>query len=311
MAWQRIAARSGGSVVALAVTPTDPNVVFAATAVGVFRSCDGGQSWSLPEGASQTALAEALAVSPDAPGVVFAGTRHGLFRSTDNGENWHLTVAGSAVLGIACAADGLVVAATENDGVLRSEDNGQTWSGANAGLLDLTALCAALSSDGSGFLGTTSGLYRTRNRARSWRSVDIGSDDEAVQCMAIGAAVLAGTETAGLLRSADGGSTWQAVLGGSITAIACSGTEHVVAASESGIAVSHDAGQTLRVLPAPGDILSLAVHSGVLLAGLAQRGIAHSGDDGVTWRAANDGLHARAATALAIASDGTLVEGSI
>ena len=36
----------GGSVVALAVDPADDNILFAATSTTVFRTGDGGDSWS-------------------------------------------------------------------------------------------------------------------------------------------------------------------------------------------------------------------------------------------------------------------------
>src|SRR5437879_7611300 len=145
---------------------------------------------------------------------------------------------------------------TEADGILRSEDAGRTWSGANAGLMDLTAICLALSPcfavGGTAFAGTASGLYSTRNGARSWRSVETGLDDAAVQCLLVSPAfaddhlVLAGTEADGLLRSVDGGSTWDSpptLNSGGVTALACTnGT--LAAATDRGVLLSHDGGQT-------------------------------------------------------------------
>jgi hypothetical protein len=198
---------------------------------------------------------------------------------------------------------------------LRSEDNGKLWSGANAGLLDLTALCVALSPwferDHSGFVGTASGLYRTRNSARAWRAVETGFDDEAFQCIAVSPRfaedrlVVAGTESSGLVWSTDGGTTWQHALEGSVTALAFSAAGTLAAATEHGVAVSEDGAHTWRhVGEAPGDVLCLTWIGDSLLAGLDRVGVARSSDGGATWRLSNDGLYARVGTALTLDAQG-------
>jgi len=216
----------------------------------------------------------------------------------------------------------VVLAGTDTDGVLRSEDAGRTWTGANAGLVDLTVIALALSpafaSDRTGFAGTASGLYRTRNGARSWREVDTGLDDPAVQCLAVSPTfaddglVLGGTETHGLLRSVDAGTTWHrpaALKDRCVTALAFATAGRVqrtiAAATEAGIAVSHDAGETWHIASAePAEVLSLtwvARESGeVLLAGLHRRGVVRSTDGGATWTPANEGLNASLQVALAL-----------
>src|SRR6185436_12020398 len=78
----------GGHVWALAVDPADPDIVYAGTVLGVFKSTDGGETWAAssrglgPQGVWVRAL---LAV----PGAVYAGTQYnGLFKSTDGGQTW-------------------------------------------------------------------------------------------------------------------------------------------------------------------------------------------------------------------------------
>src|SRR5690348_15459411 len=45
--WERLAGHEGGTVVALAVAPTEGGgILFAATATGLFTSVDGGRTWS-------------------------------------------------------------------------------------------------------------------------------------------------------------------------------------------------------------------------------------------------------------------------
>jgi hypothetical protein len=70
--------------------PTNPNRVYASGGIGVFRSDDGGKSWTnlkLPN--SQTHW---VAVDPKEPNHVYATQMWklgGVLRSTDGGDTWH------------------------------------------------------------------------------------------------------------------------------------------------------------------------------------------------------------------------------
>ncbi|HEY1296724.1 MAG TPA: hypothetical protein VGJ60_26905, partial [Chloroflexota bacterium] len=237
--------------------------------------------------------------------------RNGLYRSHDGGASFVRVLSGGRVTSLALG-DGSLFAGTEADGIVRSADNGRTWSSANPGLLDLTVLALALSPgfgrDGTGFAATASGVYRTRNGARSWREVDLGTE-VAVQCVAVSPRfaedhlVLAGTESDGLFRSEDGGVQWEPVAGvsgRSVTALAFSQIDRaIVVATELGIGVSVDDGRTFDVTGSDlAPVLALAcvphVEGEVLLAGLHRNGVArasvHAGTD---WTLANEGLHAR------------------
>jgi hypothetical protein len=299
-------------------------LVFAATPVGVFRSADGGSTWELPSGIVTVPLASALALSPDfeRDHTLFACGADGLYRSRDLGDTWQRVLVGDAILSVALSVveperGVVVVVGTGADGILRSDDTGRTWAGANAGLVDLTAISLAVSprfaSDRTAFAGTASGIYRTRNGARSWRSVETELDDSAVQCLLISPGfaedglVLAGTEADGLLRSADGGSSWGSpptLDSGSVTALACSGGT-IAAATERGIAMSLDGGQTWHAADTglSKAVLSLAFVDHDLLVGLHQDGVVRSQDSGVTWQPAQAGLSARLDTQLALLSD--------
>ena len=82
------------SVSSIVIDPANPNVMFAGTGegygnadslrgAGIFRSADGGTSWSqLPETAAQFAAVTRLAISP-AGNIVLAATNTGLWRSSN------------------------------------------------------------------------------------------------------------------------------------------------------------------------------------------------------------------------------------
>ncbi len=105
--------------------------VLAATNGGLYRSGDGGQSWT-------RAAAGGLSVrSVLASGAsVFIGTSAGrIFRSTDNGQSFNErgAVANNPIV-YALAALGENLFAGTSRGLFRSADSGQTWTAVRAGL---------------------------------------------------------------------------------------------------------------------------------------------------------------------------------
>ena len=85
---------------ALAIDPTNPNILYAGTALGdrLYRSTDGGESWS----AASTGLSgwsvwsvESLAIDAVTPTTLYAGTGEGgVFKSTNAGGEWRAFDAG-------------------------------------------------------------------------------------------------------------------------------------------------------------------------------------------------------------------------
>ena len=79
-----------GSVNVIAVAPNAPNTIYAATSDGIYRSTDGGATWTktTATGFSSFSFTNAMAVDPTNSSVVYAGHFFGLFKSTDGGNNW-------------------------------------------------------------------------------------------------------------------------------------------------------------------------------------------------------------------------------
>ncbi len=95
------------SIGALAVAPSDPNVVWAGTGEafirsnvsignGVYRSTDGGENWR-HMGLDATGRVGRIVIDPNDPDIVFVAAaghlygpqeERGLFRTTDGGDNW-------------------------------------------------------------------------------------------------------------------------------------------------------------------------------------------------------------------------------
>jgi hypothetical protein len=113
-----------------------PNtVMFAGTHIGVLRSDNFGETWTISSaGIPESATVQCLISSPAAPDHFFAGTTAGLFQSWDGGRTWARIVDGKLGVDIPSIifldGSGLRMAAADNTfgGVLVSNDAGAHWT---------------------------------------------------------------------------------------------------------------------------------------------------------------------------------------
>jgi hypothetical protein len=211
----------GERVTAVAVSPTNDEVLLAAGETGVWQTIDGGGTWTL---VSAVQLRQGLSITPTNPNTVYgiSSDARSLLKSTDGGGTWTPVFTGTGQTHLyTVLADpttsGLVYAGSSyTDGlaqVLRSTDAGATWT---------PVLPANLR--GAGGIGTT-GITTL------------------AAIPGIAGLVLAGSQVyhgGGVLRSADSGATWSAVYGGALTPLA--GASSLAVAGESGGAATIYAG---------------------------------------------------------------------
>jgi hypothetical protein len=119
----------------VAFDPTDPNRVYAGSFVagGLFKSVDGGSTWTRHKFGSDIVYVWAIAIDSASPNIVYAGTNgDGLFRSTDYGETWGPLASG----GTSPVVQGVTIDPWDNrrlfvakaTGVYLSENSGATWT---------------------------------------------------------------------------------------------------------------------------------------------------------------------------------------
>ncbi len=120
---------------------------------GVFKSSNGGASWSEYNNGLSDTTVDSLAVSPAYTGdhTVFAGTDSGVFKSSDGGSSWSSCgFPSSSVYALAVspnfASDRTVFAGTQGGGVFESTDGGSNWIAVNGGLTNMTVNSLAISS---------------------------------------------------------------------------------------------------------------------------------------------------------------------
>jgi photosystem II stability/assembly factor-like uncharacterized protein len=152
-----------------------------------------------------------------AGGWLVAGGPDGLARSADGGSRWEsadIDGATNPVASLAAAPsfnrEPALLAATIGGGVLRSENAGRTWKPVNFGLQNFDVFGLAWGSDDIVLAATTDGIYRSNNGGRAWRAAR-GTESlgfSAVTFLPDGKA-LAAIDSGGLMRSMDGGASWQ------------------------------------------------------------------------------------------------------
>lgn len=83
------------NILSLAIDPTDANTLYAGTGGfvgggrGVYKSTDGGQSWTAANAGNLDLRITALAIDPSNPQTVYAGSDAGdILKSTDGGVSW-------------------------------------------------------------------------------------------------------------------------------------------------------------------------------------------------------------------------------
>ena len=71
----------------LQIHPTNPEILFAATSDGIYRTLDGGNNWTKVRGGYY----KDIEFKPGDPNVIYAASSGGganIFRSTDGGTTW-------------------------------------------------------------------------------------------------------------------------------------------------------------------------------------------------------------------------------
>jgi photosystem II stability/assembly factor-like uncharacterized protein len=177
--WETLPRMHGESVRALAISPSNPNVLAAGALNGVFRSMDGGDNWDRISPASQEVKnVESIAIDPKDPKVIYAGTWHLAWKTADAGTTWeHINkgmIDDSDVFSIIVdSTNPSVVFASACSGIYKSETAGELFKKMQ-GIPFTARRTRVLKQDPSNaetvYAGTTQGLWKTSDLGKTFVS---------------------------------------------------------------------------------------------------------------------------------------------
>lgn len=182
---------------ALLVHPDKPEVVYAGTNDGVYRTGDRGDHWEALAGSREGGDVWSLSFHPRDPKTLYAGYEPcGVYRTQDGGETWrkmntdgvvfpHITTymppLGKRVIGIASDPSNPqdVYGAIEVGGLLASRDGGESWESVIDGpylrnnTLDLHGVQVSSAAPGTVHIITQVAMFRSRDRGNHWEHVQV------------------------------------------------------------------------------------------------------------------------------------------
>ncbi len=201
----------GGRVLALAINPNKPNIIWAGAASGgLWKSVTGGigsGAWTYVNTGYNTVSVSAIAIDPLSPNVMYIGTGEislyhrplvgtpgarasygmGILKSTDLGVTWNQTgltwlfpeITAVQKIVINHMNPHTLFAAT-SEGVYKSTDAGTSWIRSNSVLMAMDIVMSPIdtsmliSSHGSLNSSPNPGLYKTTNAGISWFQLTSG-----------------------------------------------------------------------------------------------------------------------------------------
>ncbi len=307
----------GGDVRILAVDPVRPRVVYA-EASGLFRSANGGESWSrLPLEVSPVA---ALAVLPGS-GTLLAASGEELYRSLDDGASWsHLSALPPTWYGFKAGVEEFIVSGSETGTVwslasgelYRSVDEGVSWELVPIDIggrlfMPVSSFAIDPSTPSSLYAVVASGVVRSLDRGAHWELANTGLPDSSISIDAWSVAVdpkttstvYAGLDRGAVYLSLDRGAHWTAAgetgTFRSIRRLSIDAVSSAIFVTDDREAAfrSTDRGTTwsaLRIVPPTGcgplaaSRLVLGGDGRTVYAGTAGSGALRSDDGGSSWR---------------------------
>jgi photosystem II stability/assembly factor-like uncharacterized protein len=192
------------------IHPTNPEVVFAGTADGVYRSTDRGKSFRRTNFPDQGVQIWSFLVDANDRKLIYAGgSPISMYRSEDTGETWRALpdpgMPDHAVMPFACrvmrmaqhpSKPGTIFAALEVNGVMRTADGGESWSDCstdlirlaqqphlkskivsdtyNEGMLDGHAIAISPADPDKVILAVRMGLFETKDGGQTWEDMEVG-----------------------------------------------------------------------------------------------------------------------------------------
>ncbi|HEX7316053.1 MAG TPA: peptidoglycan-binding protein [Pyrinomonadaceae bacterium] len=216
--WREAQQLKGDGIHSVTQSPKNPDLLFAGTNRGIWRSDDAGDHWELLDTKATPGLIniESLAVDPRDSNVVYAGTWYLPYKTTDGGKTWNITKTGiiddSDIFAIEIDdSDPDHVIASACSGIYETRNAGANWRKVNGIPSQSRRTRAILQNPGRPdtiYAGTTEGFWMSNNGGADWK-VTTSRQIFEVNSIAVHPSnpdvVYIGTNNYGVMVSRDGG----------------------------------------------------------------------------------------------------------
>jgi photosystem II stability/assembly factor-like uncharacterized protein len=197
-------------VASLAMAQNDPNLIYAGTGAGIYKTVNGGASWSAT---GSDLLPLSLIIDPTNANILYAGFNGDLQKTTDGGDTWVSSANGiDNPLVFSLAIDpnntSVLYAGTAGTGAFKSVDGGATWNPLN---VDTTVWSLYVDPTNSNVIYAGSngnGVFKSTNAGASFVRTGSPAVGVVLALAKSGKRLYAGTATQGVSLSKDDGATW-------------------------------------------------------------------------------------------------------
>jgi photosystem II stability/assembly factor-like uncharacterized protein len=219
-------ALSGNWIYSLAIDPRNASTLYARGPFGpdnqngVFRSADGGKTWTRTSVDLGVGVGSSNLLAIDSQGTIYASGSRGFFKSADGGATWSAISFAYVTALVLDPRDPSSMHAVYSYGVYRSQDGGASWSAASSGLRanGVYSLAIDPQSPDTLYAGTSLAFFKSTDRGKHWTAsspwmpfyygaVGIAIDPKNSSNLYAGSGGGDG-DCGGLFRSADAGMNW-------------------------------------------------------------------------------------------------------
>jgi photosystem II stability/assembly factor-like uncharacterized protein len=312
-----------GGFSAFVINPQNPQIVYAGSDSGVYKSTDAGRRWRAMNAGLTEPYVVDLAIHQRNPDVLYARTSDGVFKSMNAGRTWRRmssTDNDNDVVALALhPRNSRVVYAGTDEGVYKSSNAGASWRKVTTHPHAVRVFTIALEPQqpATVYAGSGGGVFKSTDAGRSWQKRNVGllpnetaNENELAEGFVFAIVVdprrpqtlYLGCEK-GIFKSTDGARTWRGVNAGldplngpfryaQSLAIDPSDTQTLYAGTAApGLVKTTNGGRRWNAtrLPVEGPVFALALeptNSKTVYVGMPRGGTAFkSKDGGRTWSA--------------------------
>jgi photosystem II stability/assembly factor-like uncharacterized protein len=209
----------------IAVSPVDSKIIYVGTRIGLWKTVDGGDSWSYVSIGIKEEFIKCVTLSYQNKDIVYVGTYgYGIFISEDGGLTWSDISTGLISKDVETIAidpknPNVIITGTYGAGVFKTVNGGKSWVAKNSGLTEIRVKKIVIDSLDSNLVFlvayNNAGIFKSEDGGSTWKEINEGitGSDKDISSFSVDPVdeiLYAGSMGTGkLFRSGDYGDTWK------------------------------------------------------------------------------------------------------